>query len=98
MRFAALIYIILGILIKYGKMNFLIAGYNTMPPKKKAKCDVEGIATLMSNVLFGMAFIIILGYAISKWTENPNIENIFFLGAILIGIPYLLIKSVLSHL
>ena len=31
MLVGAIILIILGILIKYGKMHFLIAGYNTMP-------------------------------------------------------------------
>lgn len=40
-----------------------------------------------------MALIIIAGHLFAKKLENPNIENIVFFGAILIGIPYLLIKS-----
>lgn len=65
----AIIFIVLGVLIKYGKMYFLIAGYNTMRKEEKARYNIEGIATVFGNTMFGMALIII------------------------IGIPYLLIKS-----
>ncbi|HET7360501.1 MAG TPA: DUF3784 domain-containing protein, partial [Salinimicrobium sp.] len=89
----AVLFIILGILIKYGKMYFLIAGYNTMPKKEKEKYDISGIATVFRNTMFGMALIIIIGYFLADWFKNPDIENITFYGAILIGLPYLLIKS-----
>jgi len=93
MVLTALIFIFLGILIKYGKMYNLIAGYNTMSKKEKKKVDIKGIATLMRNVMFGMALLILIGYLISKQTKNENIEIIFLFIAILIGITYLLIKS-----
>lgn len=89
----AVFFIILGILIKYGKMYFLIAGYNTMSKEEREKIDIKGIATIFRNVMFGMALVIIIGYFIAKKLDYPNIENIAFFGAILIGIPYLLIKS-----
>lgn len=93
MILVAIIFILLGILIKYGKMYFLIAGYNSMPKKEKEKYNIEGIATVFRNVMFGMAFIIISGYFIAKWTENPNIQNYAFWSSMLIGIPYLLFES-----
>ncbi len=89
----AIIFIVLGILIKYGKMYFLIAGYNTMPREEKEKHNIAGIATLFGNVMFGMALIIITGYLITDLTENPNIQNYAFWASLIIGIPYLLIKS-----
>jgi hypothetical protein len=89
----AVFFIILGILIKYGKMYFLIAGYNTMSKEEKDKINIEGIATLFRNVMFGMALIMITGYFIANELKNPNIENNAFFVALLIGIPYLLIKS-----
>ncbi|GER59292.1 hypothetical protein ULMA_14000 [Patiriisocius marinus] len=89
----AIFFIILGIIIKYGKMYFLIAGYNTMPKEERAKFDADGIATVFRNAMFGMALIMIIGYFLANWLDNPNIENGTFFGAILIGIPYLLIKS-----
>jgi uncharacterized membrane protein len=89
----AILFIILGILIKYGKMYFLIAGYNTMPKEEKEKYNIKGIATLFRNVMFGMGLAIIAGHFIASKLENPTIENIAFFGAILLGVPYLLIKS-----
>ena len=89
----AIFFIILGILIKYGKMYSLIAGYNTMPAKKKAEYNIEGIATVFRNSMFGMAFIVIGGYFAADYLENPDIKNIALYGSLLIGIPYLLIRS-----
>lgn len=89
----AIIFIILGVLIKYGKMYWLIAGYNTMPKEEKEKYDIEGIATIFRNVMFGMALIIIIGYFIAEITESPNIQDYAFWTSMAIGIPYLLIKS-----
>jgi len=89
----AILFVILGILIKYGKMYFLVAGYNTMTREEKEKYDIEEIATLFKNVLFGMALIIFSGYFINKLSENSNIQDYAFWTSIIIGIPYLLIKS-----
>ncbi len=89
----AVLFIVLGILIKYGKMYWLIAGYNTMPKEDKEKYNIEGIANVFRNVMFGMALIIIFGYLIAKLTENPNIQNYAFWTSMIIGIPYLLIES-----
>jgi len=88
----AIVFIICGILIKHGKMYFLLAGYNTMPKKEREKYDISKIATVFRNTMFGMALIILIGYFSAEWFKNPNIENIAFYGAILIGVPYLLIK------
>ena len=93
MLLTAIIFIILGILIKYGKMYFLIAGYNTMSSEEKEAYDITKIATLFKNVMFGMATIILIGYFLSKWLNNSDLETYFFFGALLIGVPYLLIKS-----
>jgi len=89
----SLIIILIGVLVKYGKMYFLIAGYNSMSADKKTEFDIEKIATVLKNVLFGMALLIIIGYFVSKALEIQMIENIALFGAILIGIPYLLVKS-----
>ena len=89
----AILFIVLGILIKYGKMYWLIAGYNTMPKEEKEKYNIEGIANVFRNAMFGMALIIILGYLIAKMTENQSIQNYTFWTSMIVGIPYLLIES-----
>lgn len=93
MLLIALLFITFGILIRYGKMYFLIAGYNTMSKEKKAKYDIEGIATVFRNVMIGMGLVVIAGYFISEYTENSNIEIYAFWISIVIGVPYLLIQS-----
>jgi cytochrome bd-type quinol oxidase subunit 2 len=89
----AIIFIVLGVLIKHGKMYFLIAGYNTMPKEEKTKYNIEGIATVFRNSMFGMGLIIIIGHFTAKWLEDPQVEIISLIVSIIIGIPYLLIKS-----
>jgi len=89
----SLLFIVLGILIKYGKMFFLIAGYNTMSKEERDKVDIKKLANLFKNTMFGMAILIIIGYLIAKELKNPMVENTCFFGALLIGIPYLLLKS-----
>ena len=91
MILTAIIFIVLGVLIKYGKMYFLIAGYNTM--SKKEKYDIKGIATVFKNAMFGMAFMIIIGYFLSIFLKNYAIQNYAFWISIAIGTPYLLVKS-----
>jgi hypothetical protein len=88
----AIVFLILGILIKYGRMYFLIAGYNTMSQKEKEKFDIKGIATVFRNVMFAMSLTILIGHFIALKLENQIIENIVFWAAITIGISYLLIK------
>jgi hypothetical protein len=89
----SLLFIVLGILIKYGKMFFLIAGYNTMSKEERDKVDIKKLANLFKNTMFGMAILIIIGYLIAKELKNSMVENTCFFGALLIGIPYLLLKS-----
>lgn len=93
MLVTGLIFLILGILIKFGKMYFLIAGYNTMSEEEKKKYDIQGIANVFWNAMFGMVIVIFTGYLVANWLENFAIHIFTFWIAILIGIPYLLIAS-----
>lgn len=88
-----LFFIILGLLIKYGKMHSLLAGYNTMSPEKKAKYDIERIASIFRNGMVGMGMVIILGSLAATWFENPDLRPIAVSAAVIIGVPYLLIAS-----
>mgnify|MGYP001026022756 FL=1 len=93
MLITAILFIVFGIFIKYGKMYFLIAGYNTMSKEEKEKYNIEKIATVFRNVMFGMGFIIILGLIVGNITENWALPNYAFWIAMVIGIPYLLFES-----
>lgn len=88
----ALLFITIGVAIKYGKMYFLIAGYNTLSKEDQKKIDIQGIATLTRNVMFTMAVILIVGYFIVH-KFNIEIENILFICTIVIGTFFLVIRS-----
>ena len=93
MIFTAALFILIGIVIKHGKMYNLIAGYNTMSPKEKAKYDIEKIATLFRNVMIAMAVGILISYGLASWLNIPKIKIFGMFTSILIGLPYLLIMS-----
>lgn len=89
----AIIFIVCGILIKYLKMYFLIAGYNTMSKEKQARYDIKGIAAMMGNTLFVMAFVLILGIWASDWFDDPIFEFYILFGTSIVGVGYILIQS-----
>lgn len=92
MILTSIIFFVLGILIKYAKLYFLIAGYNTMSDERKADYDIDGISAVFGNSFIGMALLMMIGLLISNWLENPDIAGLTFAVSLLIGIPYLLIK------
>jgi|SRR5688572_12817715 len=89
----AILFILLGLLIKHGKMYNLLAGYNTLSKAEKAKFDMPRMATLFRNTLLAMALVMIMGHFAAQWFGDPDIGAFAFFGAILIGIPYLLLKA-----
>jgi peptidoglycan/LPS O-acetylase OafA/YrhL len=86
-------FIILGLLIKYGKMYFLIAGLNTMNHKQRAEYNLDKIGTLFRNVLCTWGILFIIGYLLSKHFENNVFEFIFLLVPVLAGCGILIYKS-----
>lgn len=88
----AILFIILGALIKYGKMYFLIAGYNTMSAEEQEKYDIEGIADVFWNVMVGMGVLLIFGWFVARNLEIKDLEFWLFMATVLGGCAYLLVK------
>lgn len=93
MVFVALIFLFLGIIIKYGKQYNLIAGYNTLPDEEKSNIDIFRLANLVSNALFYMAIIIVMGNLLSLKLQKPNLELYGILIAVSVCVPYLIIEA-----
>ena len=89
----ASVFVVIGVLIKYGKFYNLIAGYNTLSKEEKEKYDIERIGNLFLGVMIFMAVIVLIGYVLSKVYNNFNIELTFLFISNMLGIPYLLIKA-----
>jgi len=60
--FIPIIFILFGILIKYFKQYWLIAGYNTASKKEKEKIDIEKLGSFIGNSMFLLAAINLSGY------------------------------------
>lgn len=56
----ALLFLLLGLFLSKGKGAFLLAGYNTLPPKEKAKYDELAVCLFMSKVMYGLSFSLFL--------------------------------------
>lgn len=93
MILVAILFIVLGVLVKNGKAYNLIAGYNTLSPEEKAKVDIKGISIVFRNAMFGMAVIIVAGSLFSYWLDDPSMEWIGLIIAVVIGVPYLLVTT-----
>lgn len=89
----AILFILLGAAIKYGKMYFLIAGYNTMPAAEKAKYDIKRIATLFRNIMFTMGAFILMANLAAYYFDRPEIEGYVFYPIFGIGLIWLIVAS-----
>ncbi|SCX92204.1 DUF3784 domain-containing protein [Alkaliphilus peptidifermentans] len=59
--FTPMLLILFGILIKYFKQYWLIAGYNTASKKEKENIDAEKLGAFIGNVMFVLAAINLSG-------------------------------------
>ena len=50
------------------------------------------MAIIFRNTMFGMALLILAGILFSKWLDEPIIEWFVLSQAIVMGVPYLLVK------
>lgn len=57
--FVSLLLGILGVIIKFSKASWLIAGYNTSSKEEKEKYDETALCKFVGNLLFVLAVIIL---------------------------------------
>lgn len=77
-------FLLLGITFSKGKGAFLIAGYNTMSEREKAKLNEVGICKFMGKIMYGICLSLLL-LALSELLE---LQILMIAGIILcIGFP-----------
>ncbi|WP_319467070.1 DUF3784 domain-containing protein [uncultured Trichococcus sp.] len=92
--FPTVMLLIVGWLIKYKKVTWLISGYNTAPREEKQKYDIEKLCKHMGNFIFVLASIFFV-MAITSLLFNKHVDTItrFGFGVLIIvtvsGIVYL---------
>lgn len=85
-------FFVLGILIKFGKMYFLIAGLNTMSDEQRGEYNLEKIGNLFLKVCTSISIFIALGYLIGYIIDNVYVEFVFLFVAAVVGMIVLLVK------
>jgi hypothetical protein len=88
-----LIFIVLGFGIKYAKMYFLIAGYNTMSAAEKARINSEAVATLFRNVFATLGAVLIFSELLIDYFKWPELGEYIQLPAILIAVVWIILRS-----
>ncbi|QPC47619.1 DUF3784 domain-containing protein [Mangrovibacillus cuniculi] len=75
----SMLFLLLGLFLAKGKGAFLIAGYNTLPAKVKAKYNEQAVCTYMSKVMYGLSFSVFL------WGMSVVLEVtlLFIIGTVL---------------
>jgi len=87
----ACLFMALGVLIKYFKCYWLIAGYNTASPEQKKNVDIEGLGRFIGNSLFVMSAILAISYILLYM--GCDTIGIWVKRLMYIIIPYIVIKA-----
>lgn len=85
--------ILLGLAVKYFKLYFLIAGYNTMSKAEKEKVTIEKVTTLLRNVLVFIGLAMILLGFVSSFLEDSSLASYVFFPIAIGSVIYLIVKS-----
>jgi outer membrane lipoprotein SlyB len=84
MAFIPLLFVVLGILIKYFRWYWLISGYNTMSAEKKKNVDARGLGNFMGNCMFAIAGIFLAGIIIDSMGFSWGIMASFLMMSVFI--------------
>lgn len=82
-----------GAAIHFGKLYFLIAGYNTLSKMEKDKVDIQGIGKLFWFVMLAIGLIISGIDALSMVVEMGVFKEYLTWSTIGVGMAFLLLKS-----
>jgi len=78
-----LIFVVLGVLLRFGKASFLICGYNTSSKQEKEKYDEKALCNFAGNLLFVLAGILLLT-AVAEGFNPDYLAHIKVIAATLI--------------
>lgn len=82
-----LIFFLFGVLLRVGKCDWLISGYNFLSEKEKNKYDKLKLLKFFSNLMFFFGAIIFLNFICSVYLTsyyNQFINRVFFILIVLV--------------
>lgn len=72
-----LVFIILGFILRSGKGDWLIAGYNMLPEEEKNKYNKLALCKCIGNLLISFAILFIMNFICDKYIKIPHLNTIF---------------------
>ena len=87
----SLLLLVIGVLIRYFKWYWMIAGYNTAPPEEQQRYDIAGLSRVVGNGLFVLAGLVLAG-GIFQYLEYEDAFTGVMVGLIL-PVAYIVIKG-----
>ena len=79
--FAPLLLALLGYLIRFKKMTFLISGYNTSSKEEKSRYDEVALCKAVGNLLFALAFFNGIPFISHLFWREKFISDSFIIAA-----------------
>ncbi|PZX56832.1 uncharacterized protein DUF3784 [Algoriphagus ratkowskyi] len=81
--FIGLFYIAIGVLTKF--FPNLIAGYSHLSQREKENAVINGFHKFVMSVFIAMGVLVVAGYSISIWLNNPPLGTGVFVAVTLLG-------------
>ena len=79
----AAILAIIGYMIKYKKITWLISGYNTATVAQKAQYDIEKLCKYMGNYIFILGFLFLMLALLTVWFADQSTKIIIAMGIVI---------------
>ena len=95
--FGGLVCLILGLILRTGKANFLMAGYNTMSKEEQARWDAKAMSGFIGWLLIIPSAVLLLGCIPVWFNFYPQVFLLVtwcvFIAVILAGVFYMNLSS-----
>lgn len=77
--FTAVMFVVLGVLIKHLKCYWLISGYNTMSAERKKNVDVVGLANLIGYYCYFLAALFVVAWLFGQLEYHTPMLAVFII-------------------
>lgn len=81
----ALIYALIGVIVKLGKLHFILAGYYGLPETEKAKINTDKLENFFLFIMLSMSLSLIVCYYLQSLLSFEFFDTICIIAISIIG-------------
>ena len=89
----AIIFIFLGILVRFTKLGNNISPFNMLPKEDRENINIKKMAVFTGNSLMIMGALFFASHLLAIWLNQPEINDLALFGIVLTMTPYILFKA-----